>query len=77
MGFIRRIRQEDMEEARQERHYRFRPDVREGRVVIRMEVKPKSGGKFTLRGIWKCPPLDQELWGGMGDLYTPQVLGRR
>ncbi len=76
MGFIRRIRQEDMEEAGQERHYRFRPEVREGRVRIRMEVKPKSGGRFTVRGIWKCPPLNQELWEGIGGLYTPQEVGR-
>ena len=77
MGFIRRIRQEDMEETRQERHYRFKPDVREGRVRIRMDVKPKSGGKFMLGGIWKCPPMDQGLWGGIVGLYTPQVVGRK
>ncbi len=76
MEFIRRIRQKDMEVARQERHYRFRPDVRAGRVRIRLEVKPKAGGSFTMKGIWKCPPLDQELWGGVGGLYTPQVVGR-
>ena len=63
-----------LEEARQERHYRFKPDVRDGRVRIRMEVKPKTGGKFTVKGIWKCPPMDQELWGGMSGLYTPQVV---
>jgi hypothetical protein len=76
MDFIRRIKKEDMEVARQESHYRFRPDVREGRVRIRLEVKPKAGGRFTMKGIWKCPPLDQGLWKGVGGLYTPQVTGR-
>jgi len=77
MEFLRRIRQKDMEEARQESHYRFRPEVREGRVRIRLDVKPKAGGRFTLKGVWKCPPLGQELWEGMAGLYTPQVMGRR
>ena len=76
MEFLRRIRKEDMEAARQESHYRLRPEVREGRIRIRMEVRPKAGGRFTIRGIWKCPPLDQELWEGVGGLYIPQVVGR-
>lgn len=77
MNFVEGVREEVRRGgARADRFYiRVRPDTRNGKLVVKAEVKPKDGqGRFVVKGFWACPPLDPLLWDDIPDLYTP--LGR-
>jgi hypothetical protein len=53
-------------------YFRVRPEHREGKILIKVEVKPKEHGRrFTLKGLWECPPLARALWEEVQDLYKP------
>ncbi len=54
---------------------RIRPEEEEGRIRIRVDTKPKTGGKFRLEGVWGCPPLEQAFWEEAEGLYTPLYVG--
>jgi hypothetical protein len=56
---------------------RIRPEERDGQVQIRADSKPKNGGRFVLKGIWRCPPANKYLWDGLTGLYTPRLVGRQ
>jgi hypothetical protein len=56
---------------------RIRPEERDGQVQIRADSKPKNGGRFVLKGIWRCPPANKYLWDGLSGLYTPRIVGRQ
>ena len=57
--------------------YKVRPEKREGKVQIKVEVKPKEGGgRFVLKGVWTCPPIHRFLWDGVQDLYKSKLGGR-
>ncbi len=57
--------------------YKVRPEKREGKVQIKVEVKPKDGGgRFVLKGVWACPPIHRFLWDGVQDLYKSKLGGR-
>jgi len=60
----------------QNSYVRIRPEVREGSILLRADVKPKTGGRFVMKGIWVCPPLHRMLWGVVEGLYTPQAVGK-
>jgi len=79
LPFVRNIREEVVKMGVDEsNHYiRVRPEVREGAVQIRVDSKTKNGGKFVMKGVWRCPPLNKELWGDLAGLYTPKVVGRQ
>jgi hypothetical protein len=78
MEFIMKIRGEVKKfgNTGQESYIRIRPEERDGRILLRADAKPKVGGKYVMKGIWGCPPLNCMLWEGVVGLYTPQVVGR-
>jgi len=55
--------------------FKVRPEIRDGRVQVKLEVKAKEGGvRFTLKGIWGCPPVHRHLWDSFPDLFKPKVV---
>ena len=38
------------------------PGNRNGRTVIRGEVREKEGGRFRSVASWDAPPVDRKLW---------------
>ena len=53
---------------------RVRPEVREGNLMVKAEVRPKSfQGKFTLKGLWQIPPLNRALWDDIPELHTSKL----
>ena len=78
MEFIWKVREDvkKMGNNAQNSYVRIMPEVREGSILIRADVKPKEGGRYMLKGLWVCPPLNLKLWEGMERLYTPLVVGR-
>jgi len=59
----------------QDSYIRIRPEERDGTIQIKAESKPKNGGRFVLKGVWKCPPANKHLWDGLHTLYTPKIVG--
>jgi len=76
MEFVRGVMEDVRSADKQERIYKVRPEVWEGRVRIRVDAKLKEGGRYVMKGIWRCPPLNRELWEKVGGLHTPQVVGK-
>jgi len=57
-------------------YFRVRPDVRDGSLMVKLEVKPKEGfGRFTLKGLWPIPPLNRVLWDDIQDIFEPKIRG--
>jgi hypothetical protein len=50
---------------------RVRPEEVEGKIRVRVDTKPKAGGRFRLKGVWVCPPLKRRLWEEVEGLYDP------
>jgi len=73
MEFIKGVREEVRRRGVSEREcwIRIRPMEEEGRIRIRVDTKAKSGGKFRLEGVWRCPPLKKGYWEEEKGLYTP------
>jgi len=78
MEFIRKIKEEARKigNTNPESYFRIRPEEREGSIRIKVDAKPKVGGRYTMKGIWVCPPLNHVLWSNVEGLYTPQVVGK-
>jgi hypothetical protein len=73
MEFVGGVRRMVMDKGVDDRanFIRVRPEVREGNLMVKAEVKPKSGqGRFTLKGLWQIPPLNRVLWDDIPDLLT-------
>jgi len=79
LPFLRGVRDEVKKMGVDDRHnyIRIRPEEREGGVQIRADCKPKNGGRFGMKGVWRCPPLNNHLWDGLKGLFTPKVVGRQ
>jgi hypothetical protein len=73
MEFIKGVREEVRRRGVSEREcwIRIRPVEEEGRIRIRVDTKAKSGGRFRLEGVWRCPPLNKDYWEEEKWLYTP------
>jgi len=73
LEFIKGVREEVRRRGVDEREcwVRIRPVEDEGRIRIRVDTKVKSGGRFRLEGVWRCPPLDKEYWEEEKGLFTP------
>ena len=65
-----------MGKTEQDSYIRVSPEVKKGRVLIRADAKPKARGRYMVKGIWVCPPLNCMLWERAEGLYTPMVAGR-
>jgi len=79
LPFVKTIREEVVKMGVDERnnHIRVRPEERDGALQIRVDSKPKNGGRFVMKGVWRYPPLNKSLWEGLTGLYTPKVVGRQ
>jgi len=77
MEFIQGIREEVKRRGVSEMEcwIRIRPVAKEGRIRIRVDTKAKTGGKFRLEGVWRCPPLKKSYWEKEEGLYTPLRVG--
>ena len=79
MPFVKEVREEVRRMGYEdESHYvRIRPEMRDGVLQIRGDVKDKrEGAKFRTMAIWDVPPIDRNLWGR--DTVRPRItLGRR
>jgi len=73
MEFIKGVREEVRRRGVDGRDcwVRIRPVEVEGRIRIRVDTKAKSGGRFRLEGVWRCPPLNKDYWEEEKWLYTP------
>jgi hypothetical protein len=59
MEFVGEVREEvkKMGYSASEYFFRVRPEKRENRTQIKVEVRRKGeGGRFSLKGVWACPP---------------------
>jgi DNA-binding transcriptional MerR regulator len=79
MDFIGGVRDEVRAMGFGENNYfvRVRPEVRGEQVEIGAEVKNKSGGKWQMKGYWKCPPLDRKLWEMINNVYKGRIVGEQ
>ena len=78
MEFVGGIRQQLFQQGVDDRanYVRVRPEVREGNLAVKAEVKPKTGqGRFTLKGVWQIPPLNRALWDDIPDLHVSKIGG--
>jgi len=73
LEFVKGVREEVRRRGVSEREcwIRIRPVEEEGRIMIRVDTKAKSGGRFRLEGVWRCPPLNKDHWEEEKWLYTP------
>jgi hypothetical protein len=76
VGFVERIREEVRTMGyRESSHFvRVRPEERGGAVQIRADVKEKNGGRFQLKAVWQCPPLNRDFWEYLNGVYEPTFV---
>jgi hypothetical protein len=79
VGFVERIREEVRSMGyRENSHFvRVRPEERGGAVQIRADVKEKNGGRFQLKAVWQCPPLNKDFWEYLNGVYEPTFVSGR
>ena len=77
MEFVKEARKEIVKLGfSEEVHYiRIRPEIHEGKVQIRGDVKPKSGGSFRAKAVWAAPPACKDYWPQVPNLLKPRVIG--
>ncbi len=78
LEFVGELKKEVRKEGSVEKDcwIRVRPEEEEGKVRVRVDTKPRSGGRFRLKGVWACPPLRRDLWEDVPGLYDPIWLER-
>jgi hypothetical protein len=74
LEFVEKIREkvEEMGFGRKEYYTRVRPAVKEGRVLLRADIKKKEGGKFEGLAYWRAPPLEKEYWSKLNGMLEPE-----
>jgi hypothetical protein len=74
MEFVEKIREkvEAMGFGRKEYYTRVRPVTKEGRVLLRADIKKKEGGKFEGLAYWRAPPSDKEYWSRINGMLEPE-----
>ncbi len=74
MEFVEKIREkvEAMGFGRKEYYTRIRPVTKEGRVLLRADIKRKEGGKFEGLAYWRAPPMDKEYWSRINGMLEPE-----
>jgi hypothetical protein len=77
MEFVNGIREDVRKNGCSEEDYyvKVRPEDRGGEIRIRADVKEKNGGRWQMKAIWNCPPLNRDLWVLNEELYAPVVVG--
>ena len=79
LEFVRGVKDEVRSTGIEDReyHFRVRPERRDGKVQVKVEVKKKEGGaRFSLKGVWACPPFHRYLWDNVEGLYTSLLPSR-
>jgi hypothetical protein len=79
MEFVEGVRSEVRKEGfGQDSHYvRVRPEKRDGKVMVKAEVKRKEGvDRFVIKGLWACPPFDRYLWDDVPDMFRSKLTSR-
>jgi hypothetical protein len=79
MDFLGAVKNEVRKQGYEEKdyYYKIRPENRDGNVQIKVEVKQKEGnGRFSLKGVWGCPPLRRQLWDMVPDILKSKLVGR-
>ena len=56
-------------------YIRIRPEIYQGKLQLRGDVKPKSGGQFRIKAAWDAPPADSALWALIPNLAKPRIVG--
>jgi hypothetical protein len=59
----------------QDFYVKVRPEERGGEIRIRADVKQKNGGRWQMKAVWNCPPLNRDFWDLCDDPYSPAVVG--
>ncbi len=77
MEFVNGIRDDVRRNGCSEQDYyvKVRPEDRGGEIRIRADVKEKNGGRWQMKAIWSCPPINRDFWALNEDLYAPVVVG--
>ena len=77
LEFVKEARQEVVRLGySEESHYiRIRPEMYEGKVQLRGDVKPKSGGSFRAKAVWAAPPACKDFWAHVPNLTKPRIIG--
>ena len=75
MDLVNHARDEVRQAGYSEREYyvKVRPERREGRTWLKAEVKPKSGGRYVVKGLYACPPIHKFLWDSVPTLFESQL----
>ena len=73
LEFVGELKKEVRKGGRMEQDcwIRVRPEEEEGRIRIRVDTKPMAGGRFKVKGLWKCPPLKKGLWDSVEGILDP------
>ena len=70
--FVGELKKEVRKEASEKEWWiRVRPEEEDGKVRVRVDTKPRSGGRFRPKAIWACPPLSRGMWEMVDGLYDP------
>ncbi len=78
MEFVGRVRDEVKQQGVDDRvnFSRVRPGMREGKLMVKVEVKPKEGlHRFSLKGLWDIPPMNRVLWDDVQDMFRSKMNG--
>ena len=75
LEFVREVRAETsrMGYSDQAHYIKVRPEEKEGKLMIKVDVKPKiEGGRFKTVAFWGIPPADRGMWGA--DTVKPRTI---
>lgn len=77
--FVGKVRDQLRDQGvRHDSHFvKVRPEHRNGKLLIKAEVKPKVGnGRFVLKGLWPCPPKDRAFWDDVPNMFSSVLENR-
>jgi hypothetical protein len=76
LGHVKKFRQDMVEAGATEADYyiRIRPEDRSGKLRIRGDIKPKSGGRFEPKMYWNVPAFDNDINKKYPDILKPQMV---
>jgi hypothetical protein len=78
LEFVKGVRHEvERMGYRSERHFvRVRPVRKAEEIVVKVDVRKKEGGQFKAIGYWKVPPVKQDMWVFIRNIFKPSWEGK-